>query len=324
MRLLLTLVVMIFCAPAFAEEASLARGRAVSEAFLRGDMARVCGDMDAQVLQLFGSVAGLQAFRDELTKGFGEEKQVLGEETRPADGADIYLRRSRWSLSEAPVIMQLALAEGKVVGFVVKLEPVLAESRFLDHQTEAFLRLPFKGEWFVVWGGRSLEQNYHAANRAQRFAMDAVILRDGASHQGDPGTLENYHCWDQPILAPAEATVVTAVDGLPDNEIGSTDARNPVGNHVVLDFGTDEFGFLAHMRQGSVRVQAGETVTAGQELGRCGNSGNTSEPHLHFHLQTTPDLSNGEGLPAAFNDYMADGKVVEKGEPVAGQAIQPN
>jgi murein DD-endopeptidase MepM/ murein hydrolase activator NlpD len=135
--------------------------------------------------------------------------------------------------------------------------------------------------------------------------------------------LESYYCWDQPILAPAAGTVAGVVTDLPDNPIGSTDPQNPAGNHVVLDFGNGEFGFLGHMRQGSIRLQPGDEVEMGQELGRCGNSGNTSEPHLHFHLQTTTDLSNGDGLPAFFNQYVADDQTVERGEPEAGLYIQP-
>ena len=59
----------------------------------------------------------------------------------------------------------------------------------------------------MFWGGRTIEQNYHAADKAQRFAYDFLIRRDGASHIGDPSKLENYLCWDRPILAPAEAIV---------------------------------------------------------------------------------------------------------------------
>jgi murein DD-endopeptidase MepM/ murein hydrolase activator NlpD len=70
-------------------------------------------------------------------------------------------------------------------------------------------------------------------------------------------------------------------------------------------------------------VKAGQRVVAGQELGRCGNSGNTSEPHLHFHLQDAPEFGQGNGLPAFFEHYIADGEAVERGEPVRGQTIAP-
>ncbi|MCE7033233.1 M23 family metallopeptidase, partial [Lysobacter sp. GX 14042] len=77
-----------------------------------------------------------------------------------------------------------------------------------------------------------------------------------------------------------------------------------------------------HLRQDSVAVEAGQQVAAGDELGRCGNSGNTSEPHLHFHLQDSPVFGEGLGLPAFFNDYTADGEAVERGEPVQGQVVR--
>src|SRR5690606_7128195 len=107
----------------------------------------------------------------------------------------------------------------------------------------------------------------------------------------------------QPVLAPANGTVAHATGDLPDQAIGDTDRANPAGNHVAIDLGNDEYVFLAHLRRGSVAVKEGDTVAEGQVLGRCGNSGNTSEPHLHIHLQTSPILGQGEGLPVFFNSY---------------------
>ena len=63
-------------------------------------------------------------------------------------------------------------------------------------------------------------------------------------------------------------------------------------------------------------------MKAGDALGKCGNSGNTTEPHLHFHLQDSPKLGEGEGKPAFFADYVADGKDIERGEPVKGQVVR--
>lgn len=309
--------------PAAGEEA-LGRGQAIAEAFLSGEVAEVWNDLSPEMQQAFGGIDALGAFRDELVTNFGEEAEVLDENVEPGDGLSTYIRRSQWTESKAPIGMHLGITgDGTVVSFLVQPQPVLADSRFLDYQTKTPLRLPFEGQWFVVWGGRTLEQNYHAANGAQRFAIDVLIYRDGITHRGDAEVLENYYCWDQPILAPAAGTVASVVTNLPDNPIGSTDTHNPAGNHVVLDFGNSEFAFLGHMRQGSIRLKSGDQVEAGRVLGRCGNSGNTSEPHLHFHLQNTSDLSNGDGLPAFFNEYVADNQTVERGEPQAGQYIQP-
>lgn len=88
-----------------------------------------------------------------------------------------------------------------------------------------------------------------------------------------------------------------------------------------MNLGSGEFVFLAHLMQGSVKVDAGQTVARGEGVGRCGNSGNTSEPHLHLHIQTTANLQSGEGLPAYFGGYRADGVPVARGEPEKGQTL---
>src|SRR3546814_1333444 len=91
----------------------------------------------------------------------------------------------------------------------------------------------------------------------------------------------------------------------------------------MLDLGHGEYAMLAHLRRGSVAVEAGQQVAAGDELGRCGNSGNTSEPHLHLHLQDAPKFGEGNGLPVFFEHYTANGHAVERGEPVKGQTVAP-
>ena len=78
----------------------------------------------------------------------------------------------------------------------------------------------------------------------------------------------------------------------------------------------------ATMIRFSVRVKPDQLVAEGDTLGLCGNSGNSSEPHLHYHLQNGPAFGAADGLPAFFNDYVADDKPVARGEPVRGQAIR--
>ena len=309
--------------PALAQNA-LEMGRERSEAFLAGTLAPIWEDMTADMRSGLGSLENFSAFRDRVAADLGEEEAVLDEKTSTEGDFSIYLRASEWSSAEVPILMQWVFdAEGGIAGFFVQPQPVAAESAHLDYTTRADLRLPFDGEWFVFWGGRDIEDNYHAANAAQRFAYDFLVLEDGRSYEGNPQALESYHCWGRDILAPADGEVVATVTDLPDQPIGGSDPENPAGNHVVLDLGNGEFAFLDHMRQGSVSVQPGDSVARGEVLGLCGNSGNTSEPHLHFHLQTTPDLFAGEGLPAQFEDYVTDGQPTERGEPVKGQTIAP-
>ncbi len=268
----------------------------------------------------------LAAFRAQVEGGLGREEAVVSETVAAANGATTYRRVARFAPGLV-VVTVTTLPDGRVSGFGVRpyapRPTEAAPSRFLGYTTKTPLRLPFDGEWFVGWGGRTVQQNYHAAHPDQRFAYDLVVNRGGRSHEGDGSALEQYFCWGRPILAPGAGTVATAVDGLPDQRIGESDEENAPGNHVVLDHGNGEFSLLAHLRRGTVAVKRGDRVEAGAKLGECGNSGNTSEPHLHYHLQNTAVFGRAEGLPAQFRSYTANGQPVESGEPVRGQIIRP-
>jgi murein DD-endopeptidase MepM/ murein hydrolase activator NlpD len=119
--------------------------------------------------------------------------------------------------------------------------------------------------------------------------------------------------------------VVSALGNVPDNPRPSQKiAGVPApGNHVVIDHGRGERSLIAHFRQGTLRVREGQKVQQGQVLGLCGNSGNSSQPHVHYHLQTGKRFGEGLGLPAFFNGYEADGQRVERGEPQRGQVVVP-
>lgn len=303
---------------------ALAEGRALSQSFLQFRTDDVWALMAPSMREALGDAQALAAFRDRLAQQLGEERSVLDESAHRQDGLRVYLRTARWSKAPGPILMQWALDEaGKVQGFFVRPQPQAAPSPHLDYQTRARLRLPFDGRWYVAWGGRDIEQNYHAAVPGQRFALDLLQRVDGRTHAGDGRSPDQYYCWGEPILAPAAGTVVAAVDGLPDQAIGARDTKAVAGNHVMLDLGHGEYAMLAHLQRGSVQVEPGRRVAPGDVLGRCGNSGNTSEPHLHFHLQDGPRFGEGDGLPAFFSDYVADGTRVERGEPLRGQFVSP-
>ncbi|MGA8270628.1 MAG: M23 family metallopeptidase [Candidatus Sulfotelmatobacter sp.] len=200
-----------------------------------------------------------------------------------------------------------------------------ARTEFLHYQTKTTLRLPFAGEWYVYWGGRRLAQNKHAVTRDQRFAYDFLILAQGSFGQSYRGTGESntdYHCFGLPIYAPADGIVVKTENELPDNTPGEMNPKAALGNYVILDHGCGEFSFFAHFQRGTVALHGGDRVHCGQLLARCGNSGNSSEPHLHYHLQNTSIPFRGDGLPARFVEYFADGKTVALGELVARQTVR--
>ena len=159
------------------------------------------------------------------------------------------------------------------------------------------LQLPFKGSWFVFWGGDTKKQNYHHGDSAERFALDMVILdKKGGTHSGKGTKNEDYYAYGDAILAPADGEVIEAVDGLRDNVPQKTTNDYAYGgNYVMIKHTEGIYSALQHLRCGSVQVKAGQHVKVGQKLGECGNSGNSSEPHLHFHLMDSDILSIYDG-----------------------------
>ena len=299
-------------------------GQRYTAEFFNGQHDLIWQQMTDDMRKTMGSKEAIAEFQRRVEAGAGIEQRIIRETVRRQAGSETYLRYSIFDRSPGPVVVSWSFeSNGQISGFDIRPERQPAMSPHLDYQTRAHLRLPFDGEWFVFWGGRDIEQNYHASAKDQRFAYDFVITRDGASHSGDGTREADYFCWGRPVLSPAKAKVVSVERLLADNPPGITDATNPVGNHVILDLGNDEYALLAHLKANSITVEQGDDLAPGQAIGECGNSGNTSEPHLHFHLQDQPEFGEGFGLPAFFHDYSADGKYVTRGEPVQGQTVAP-
>jgi hypothetical protein len=329
LRLALAAVLAAVPLASAAAQSELAPGRELTESFYAGRTAQIWERMEPAMRNALGSPEALAAFRARVEAGLGAETAVEAESVLPMGSTRVYRRRARFARFSGLVTVEWTLVgpEGRVAGFHIAPDQAApqppAPSAHLEHRTRADLRLPFDGEFFVVWGGRTTEQNYHAAHANQRFAYDLLVVRDGSTHAGDGGRNEDYHCFGQPILAPADGRVVLAVDGIADNVPGQMNAPQVAGNHVIMDHGTGEFSVLAHLRNGTVAVRPGDRVARGQRLGECGNSGNSSEPHLHYQLQDGPEMGATAGLPAQFSDYLADGRPVARGEPVRGQSIRP-
>ena len=185
--------------------------------------------------------------------------------------------------------------------------------------SEVRFRLPIDGPLTVRWGGPTRSVNYHVVSPPERWAYDLYVTRRARSFEGDSTALTDYYAYGLPVLAPAAGTVRIASDGLADTPPGTRGGwRNACGNHVVIEVASDEFLFLCHLQPGSIAVVPDERVIDGQQIGRIGSSGRSSEPHLHVHLQTTPDADLGEGIPLFFHDYRLAGRLVERGIPTGG------
>ncbi|MBE2999999.1 M23 family metallopeptidase [Nocardiopsis sp. HNM0947] len=256
---------------------------------------------------------------------------------RDAGAVDLGRRRLRWRLISVlvrivPALLAVAavdLALGGVLGLwflvlvaaglAVHVGILFALRRLRDESTHGPVETaaPVAGEWFALNGPADKVPSHGVRYLGQEYAIDVLIdSEERPTSPWWPPMSRNgaFPAFGQPLLAPAEAQVVHVEDGARDHLSRGTyaglayllvegivrqtvGARRVLGNHVVLDLGGGVYALYAHLRQGSARVQAGEKVRAGQVLAECGNSGNTSEPHLHFQLMDAPDPRLAVGVP---------------------------
>jgi hypothetical protein len=187
---------------------------------------------------------------------------------------------------------------------------------------------PLRGQWIA---GDSVNNRPDAAHRravlvdngrawlAQRFAIDWVQIEtvNGAAttFKGPEDKNESYFCYDQPIYSVAAGKVVDASDGMAENVPHSgkyavtIDFNNAAGNHIVVEIAPHRYVLYAHMRPGTLQVKVGDRVRSGQVLGHVGNTGSSTEPHLHMHIDDQPSFLAGNGVPYEFTEGEASGPV---------------
>ncbi|QMU74895.1 M23 family metallopeptidase [Streptacidiphilus sp. PB12-B1b] len=236
-------------------------------------------------------------------EGYGAAASVPWWIRRPFQAGALLAAVSACRLPELPgprwggaAVLPVALGAALAVALV---RLVRARRHRWGAPLSAPLRFPFAtGRWYVVQGGGP-GINHHATVAEQRGALDLVRLGPVGFRTRSAGRFaadvpEAYAAYGSALLAPCDGLVVRAVDGIPDQAPGEPRFGPPYGNCVVIDTG-QETVHLAHLRPGSVRVAVGERVTAGQLLGEVGNSGHSTEPHLHIHAER-----EGLGLDLAF------------------------
>lgn len=192
------------------------------------------------------------------------------------------------------------------------------------------LSLPFTGRWLAKNSPARRVPSHGTDLLGSRYAIDLIAVdhhRRTASRR-DWRTLlatepaERFLAWGRPILAPADGVVVVAHDGEPDHvarrslptllgyALGqAARLRQGVaaiaGNHLVIELReSGAFVVLVHLMAGSIRVAVGDEVTTGQHLADCGNSGNSTQPHVHVQVMDGPDVSTARGIPLAFRDFL--------------------
>ncbi|HDS1148062.1 MULTISPECIES: M23 family metallopeptidase [Stenotrophomonas] len=184
------------------------------------------------------------------------------------------------------------------------------------------LASPVRGEHWLADNGLALDLHHRPglfvagglAQISRRYAIDWKQRINGHLQSGDPLDVRTYHAYAQPVFAVADAVVVQARDGMPDNTPRTAAGFAPAlplsmetlaGNYVVLDLGEGQYAHYAHLQPGSVNVKTGERVRRGQALARIGNSGDARWPHLHFQVTTGPDLMGSQGVPFEIEEFRA-------------------
>ncbi|MFF9913256.1 M23 family metallopeptidase [Streptomyces sp. NPDC013457] len=180
---------------------------------------------------------------------------------------------------------------------------------------------PVAGRWSALNSPADRTPSHGTHQYGQTYAID-IVAEDEERPRPRFARLwptvrrsEDFPAFGAPLFAVADATVVHAEDGQRDhlsrNSLPAVaylmlveaavralaGARRVTGNHVILDLGGGTYAMYAHLKRGSLTVRAGDRVAAGQELARCGNSGNSTEPHVHFQLMDGADLDTARGVP---------------------------
>lgn len=190
------------------------------------------------------------------------------------------------------------------------------------------ISLPFTGRWVTQNSPARRVPSHGTDLWGERYAIDFVAVdeRGRTADRSDWRTLldtepaERFFAFGRPILAPADGTVVVAHDGEVDHAarrsqlalvpymLGQRERLRQgvgavAGNHVVIALPGGDFVAVVHLREGSLRVAAGDTVATGQPLAECGNSGNSTQPHVHVQVMDGADASRARGMPVAFTRF---------------------
>jgi murein DD-endopeptidase MepM/ murein hydrolase activator NlpD len=166
-------------------------------------------------------------------------------------------------------------------------------------------RLPFEGIWYV--SAEHGIQDAHKRFIAEAYAYDFLqIGPDGSSYGGRGSRNSDFFAYGRPVLAAGDGEVVYMRNDVPENVPGQAMPATPGGNAIVIRHADDQYTYYAHMRPSGMKVGVGDQVVAGDPIGEVGNSGDSTEPHLHFHAMTGRDPGDSDGLPVLFESWTSE------------------
>lgn len=210
---------------------------------------------------------------------------------------------SAWKVDLVRVTWRLAFPD-ETEKTLVKEIPIAT------YQQKTKLIFPISGPGIVTQG---MWNNGGHSGYGNQFALDVNGLTPNyAAMLKDSEDLDAYATWGREVIAPADGQVVYARNDVPDNAPGadpeSVFSKLPepmlagAGNAVVISHGNSEYSVLMHMQKGSVRVSKGQSIKAGDVIGLIGSSGDSFGPHLHFQVQTGPELFRHSSVPVTFEN----------------------
>ena len=191
----------------------------------------------------------------------------------------------------------------------------------VDKQPVALISPPLRGERYIS-ADSCCDATRHTRAAlpvngrvwiAQRYAVDWEQMdASGRIYVGPKERLESYVIFGKPVMAVADASVVSVIDGEPEQTPGKYPTNIPLdkadGNSVILDLGHQRYALYAHLQPGSVKVHRGDRVHAGQTIALVGDTGNSIVPHLHFQVMNRPSSLASNGLPYEINNFQLTGK----------------
>lgn len=176
----------------------------------------------------------------------------------------------------------------------VYLFPLIPRSLVYPMESDCvMLELPVRGTWLAGHAGATDITNGHLT---YPYAVDFLKLGpDGRLYKGTEKNVTDFYAYNEPVYASADGWVTEIVNDIESDLLGEMDLDNPGGNYITIDIGGEKYLHLAHLKKGSITVEEGQFVKTGTLVGYIGNSGFSTHPHLHMHIQNKP-TSNSEGM----------------------------